>query len=112
MDASENPGNFLALLKLLTIHDDVLRDHLQAPSMRNATNTSPKIQNDLIDVMAKQILDGITNEVNESPYYSILADEVIPHNIEHLSFCVRFLDQQKNVREEFLAFLTFRENRR
>ena len=95
----------LALLKLLASHDDVLRDHLQAPSMQNATYTLPKIQNDLIDVMAKQILDGIIDEVNESPYYSILAVEVTSHNIEYLSVCVRFLDQQKNIREEFLPFL-------
>ena len=30
IDASGNPGNFLALLKLLAIQDAVLRDHLQA----------------------------------------------------------------------------------
>ena len=35
--------------------------------MRNATYTSPKIQNDLIDVMAKQILGSIIDEVNASP---------------------------------------------
>jgi len=58
----------------------------------------------LIDVIAKQILDGIIDEVSASPYYSILADEVTSRNIEHLSVCVRFLDQQKNNREEFLAF--------
>ena len=28
-----NPGNFLALLKLLAVHDSVLQSHLQAPSM-------------------------------------------------------------------------------
>ncbi|XP_065904945.1 zinc finger MYM-type protein 1-like [Dysidea avara] len=72
--------------------------------MRNATYTSPNIQNDLIDVMAKQILGSIIDEVIASPYYSILADEVTSHNIEHLSVCVRFLDQQNNIREEFLAF--------
>jgi len=64
-----------------------------------------KIQNDLIDVMAKQILDSIIDEVNASPYHSILADEVTSHNIEHLSVCIRFLDQNKNIREELLAFL-------
>ena len=33
LDKLGNPGNFLALLKLLATHDDVLRNHLQAPAM-------------------------------------------------------------------------------
>ena len=28
-----NPGNFLALLKLLVVHDDELYSHLEAPAM-------------------------------------------------------------------------------
>jgi len=73
----------------------VLRDHLQTPALRNATYTSPKIQNDLIDVIVKQIPDSLIDEVNASPSYFILADEVTSHNIEHLSVCIRFLDQHK-----------------
>lgn len=46
--SSDNPGNFLALLKLLAVHDDVLRSHLETPSMRCATYVSPLTQNELI----------------------------------------------------------------
>ena len=58
----------------------------------------------MIDVIVKQVFNSIIDEVNASPYYSILADKVTSCNIEHPSVCVRFLDQQKNCREEFLAF--------
>ena len=44
-------------------------------------------------------------EIKQSNFYSVLADEVTSHNIEHLALCARFVDQDKNVREEFLAFL-------
>ena len=40
-ETSGNPGNFLALLKLLATHDDALRNHLETPAMRNATYVSP-----------------------------------------------------------------------
>ena len=40
-DSSGNPGNFLALLKLLTINDNVLRNQLETPAMRGATYISP-----------------------------------------------------------------------
>lgn len=105
-DSSVNPGNFLALLKLLATNDEVLRKHLEAPTMRCATYISPQIQNELIGVMGKHmILQGILDDMNAAPYYTILADEVTSHNIEHLAICARFVDGNKDIREEFLCFL-------
>ena len=46
------------------------------------------------------------DEVNASPFYSILADEVTFHNVEHLAICIRFLDHKRDIREEFLTFLS------
>lgn len=51
------------------------------------------------------ILKGILNDLNAAPYYSILADEVTSHNEEHLAICARFVDEKKDVREEFLTFI-------
>ena len=51
------------------------------------------------------ILQGILNDLNAAPYYFILADEVTSHNVEHLAICARFVDGNKDVREEFLTFL-------
>ena len=102
IDKSGNPGNFLALLKLLATHDEILRNHLQAP----AIYISPRTQNDLIEVMGDQIFQGIVDDINASPFYSILADKVTSHNVEHLAICIRFLDcKQKCIREEFLTFV-------
>ena len=105
LDTAGNLGNFLALLKLLANHDAILRDHLEAPAMRNATYISLQTQNDLIDVLGEQIFAGIVGDINASPLYSVLCDEVTSHNQEYLSVCIRFIDQRKEIREEFLAFL-------
>jgi len=51
------------------------------------------------------ILKSIVNDINSSPFYSILADEATLHNVEHLAISVRFLDKNKNIREELLAFM-------
>lgn len=51
------------------------------------------------------ILHDILSNLNAAPYYTILADEVTSHNVEHLAICARFVDGKKDVREEFLAFL-------
>ena len=50
------------------------------------------------------ILQGILDDLNAAHYYSILADEVTSHNVEHLAICARFVDGNKDVREEFLRF--------
>ena len=63
-----NPGNFLALLKVLATYDDALRNHLKTPAMRNATYISPQSQNDLIEVMGKQISRSIVDDINASPF--------------------------------------------
>ena len=106
LDSPGNPGNFLALLKLLSMHDEELRKHLEAPAMRCVTHLSPQTQNELITVMGKHmILQGILNELNSSKFYAILADEVTSHNLEVLAICARFVDQHKDIREEFLGFL-------
>lgn len=44
-------------------------------------------------------------EVKTAKLYAILADEMTSHNVEHLAFCVRFVDSCKDIREEFLTFL-------
>ena len=47
---------------------------------------SPQTQNEMIDVIGRQIiLQSILDELNDAPLYSILADEVTSHNMEHLS---------------------------
>ena len=88
---SGNPENFLALLRLLAVHGNVLRSHLEAPALRCATygNLSPQAQNELIEVIGKHIiLQGILDDLiylTAAPYYTIFADEVTSHNEEHLA---------------------------
>ena len=48
LDAPGNPGNFLALLNLLSEHDSVLRSHLDLPALHNTTYLSPQTQNKII----------------------------------------------------------------
>ena len=102
-----NPGNFLSLLRLLAVHDEELRRHLEIPVMRWATYLSPQTQNELIKVMGNHILlQRIIDDLTAAPFYAILADQVTSHNVEHLAICARFVDRStKEVREEFLTFL-------
>ena len=64
INSNNNCGNFLAILKLLSETNSELKDHLDAPSAKNATYISPGIQNELIhiisyDVLQKQLIDEV-----------------------------------------------------
>ena len=102
----KNPGNFLALLKYFAETDAILSNHLNNPQAKNATYISPRSQNDIINIIGYDvILTDIVAELKNSKYFSVLADEVSCHNVEHLPLCLRFVDGECNIREEFIAFL-------
>ena len=66
----------------------------------------PRSQNEIINVIGHDIiLANIVAEVKQSKFYSVLADEVSCHNVEQLPVCLRFVDSEGSIREEFIAFL-------
>ena len=107
VQTNKNPGNFLALLKDYAATDDVLFKHLNSPRAKNATYLSPIAHNDIINVIGYDlILTNVISEVKDAAtFYFVLADEVTSHNVEHLPICVRFVDRDFNIREEFVALL-------
>ena len=73
--------------------------------MQNATYYSPKVQNEMIDIIGKELIQKpILDEVRKVKFFSIMVDEVTVHNKEQIPLCVRFVDSDRNIREEFLQF--------
>ena len=103
LDQPGNPGNFLALLKLMSENDHLLQEHLN-PN-RRVTYLSPQSQNEMIQVIGKQFIQRkIVQEIIEAKYYSILADKATSHNEEKLTIVIRFVNSKKEICEEFLEF--------
>ena len=104
--SQKNPGNFLALLNTFAETDSVLHAHLHKPRAKNAMYLSPTTQNDIINVIGYDVIRaGITTEVRKARFFSVLADEVSSHNVEHLALCLRFVDEKCDIREEFVTFV-------
>jgi hypothetical protein len=105
-DNDVNPGNFIALLEEFAEHDPLLKGHLENPLQKNARYVNWKSQNELIEIIGKKIIQAsIIEEINKSGFHAVQADEVTVSNNEILSICVRFVDDEKNIREEFLEFI-------
>ena len=73
---TENQSNFRALLNFrVDAGDTVLGEHLKAAA-KNATYTSPVIQNQIIDVLEDQIRSEIIRRVQKAKWFTVIADEV------------------------------------
>ena len=99
-----NQGNFIELVRFRAETDDVLRRHLEG-APKNAHYTSKTIQNELIDIICKQIRFDILCEVKKAKFYSIIADEVSDvANKEQLSLSLRYVHDE-HVKEVFIDFI-------
>ena len=104
-NSSNNYVNFLAILKLSSETNSDLKHHLDEPSARNATYIYSRIQNELIEIISHDILQkDLVEELKEAKFFSLMADEVESHHTEQLPICLRFVDKEYNIREEFLEF--------
>ncbi len=82
-----------------------MKDHFEkAP--KNATYRSKSVQNELIQCCADFIRNKLTTEIKKATYFSVLADEASDcSNKEQMSFIIRFVDGNDEIREEFLEFV-------
>ena len=108
-----NPGNFLAVLKLLSKYDPVMANHFAfvRQNPRCVSYLSHDIQNEFIALLATAVRGKILDEIREAKYFGILFDSTpdISHT-EQLSEVIRYvrLDYeagQMEVREAFIDFL-------
>lgn len=84
--------------------DDFLLTVLEGSGKRNKY-TSPVIQNEIVQVCNTILLRKIVNKVNKSKCFSVLADETTDISTkEQLSICVRYIDEQNMLHEDFLQF--------
>ena len=62
------------------------------------------MQNELLDIMAKQVLSKRLEAIRKG-FYNIMCDEGTDcSNFEHLSFNTRIVDDELEVHEDFLGF--------
>ena len=102
-DQPGNPGNFRALLMLMSEDNDMLAQNLR--NANRVTYISPQSQNEMIEVIRKKFVQTrITQVILDARFFSILADEATSHNEEKLAIVIRFADSNGDIREEFIDF--------
>ncbi len=66
--------------------------------------TSPLVQNEILKVMALQVLREIACNLQSTPFYTVMADETTDSsNCEQVVVCLRWVDSDLQVHEDFLG---------
>jgi hypothetical protein len=98
----EQESNLLQLLKVRSEDNAQLKSWLQRSSYKWV---SPAIQNEIIELMARQVLRLLQTDVQKNEFYSVMVDETTDISVtEQVSFCFRFVDNMLKVHEYFMGF--------
>lgn len=98
----ESNGNFQQLLQLLATNDKDLSKWIQ----KTTNFTSPLCQNELLDMMSKEVIYTLTQKVRlESNQFAVIVDGTQDcAGQEQESICIRYVDSNLNVNEAFMGF--------
>ena len=100
-----NRGNFLELISLRCRDIPWLQDQLDSMLKRHHQWTAPRIQNEILSIVSKFVLDHIINQVKAVGPFSIIADETSDiSNLEQVSLYLRFV-QDAEIHEKFIGFM-------
>ena len=98
---TEEESNFFQHLECLAEGNEELTAWMSKKTFRFI---SPKIQNEIVQIMALDILEKVTENVKKAKKISILLDESRDvSNNEQAAFSVRYVDSNFNRHEVFLG---------
>ena len=96
----DEDSNFIQILKLRAKDDSVLESWLKD----KVQYTSHDVQNEIIALMANEIIRDLVGEIGEN-YFSIICDEYTDiSNKEQLTFCLRRVNSNLDAYEDFIGF--------
>ena len=98
---NESDGNFTQLLRLKAVDQLHLLTWLE---YKTDKYTSPRVQNEILTVMASTIIQIISVTIQKARYFSVMADEVTDSsNKEQVVICFRSIDEQFESHEDFVG---------
>ncbi|XP_022168799.1 zinc finger MYM-type protein 1-like [Myzus persicae] len=109
----KNPGNFMAILKLLTKYDPILATLLEKPK-RSVKYLSHQVQNQIIALVESEIKKNIISDVSSAPFFSLILDSTQDvSKVDQVSTIYRYVHIEKDelgipksieIKEDFIGF--------
>ncbi|XP_024195635.1 zinc finger MYM-type protein 1-like [Rosa chinensis] len=107
----ENNGHFLQMIEMIVEFDPIMEEHIRCSQARliHYTYLGPKIQNELIQMLANDVRSSIVTKVKQAKYFSVILDcTPDASHEEQMSLVIRCVDDSANsavVEEYWIQFL-------
>ena len=90
-----NVGNFQELLKFCCeVGDICLKQHFEDGHKNTTSYRSKTIQNQIVQILSYQVLEGIIANVNAAKYFAVSADEATDRGLQtQLTVTVHYVDE-------------------
>lgn len=98
---SKNRGNFIELLKFLATYNDKVASVVLENAPQNATYTSPKIQKEILQIIASKVRNAIRKEIGDVKFCILIDEARDESKREQMAIILRFVDKDGFVRERF-----------
>ncbi|XP_042386417.1 zinc finger MYM-type protein 1-like [Zingiber officinale] len=108
---AENNGNFLQMIEMIAEFDPIMKEHICRIQSREAhyTYLGPKIQNELIQMLAHEVKKSIIAKVKKAKYYAVILDCTPDAGHEkQMSLVIRCVDDSASsavIEEYWVEFL-------
>ena len=105
---SPKPRSDLEIVHVVSINDSMITLGCIMILIKGANNrkfTHQDYQNELVNLMANEVLRTKLNAIKQCKFYSTMSDEYTDvANKEQLSFCLRWIDENLCAKEDFLGY--------
>ena len=103
LQGNENNDNFTQLIMLIGRKDESIIAHLDGTLGNKYTHHD--MQNELLNIISRHVLLSKLETIRKNIFFTIMTDDYTDiTNKEQFSFCIRTVDDNLEVKEDFLGF--------
>jgi hypothetical protein len=95
---SKNRGNFLELIKLISVYNEDVVKVVLKNAQRNAKYTSHHVQKDILHVLTKRVRDVICKEIDNSKFCIIVDEAQDKSKREQMAIILKFITKDGFIR--------------
>ncbi|KAH9646915.1 DUF4371 domain-containing protein [Citrus sinensis] len=108
---SLNRGNFIELIKLLVTMNEEINKVVLENAPKNTQYIAPKIQKELLNIIANKVRHKIREEVDDAKFCIIIDEAVDESHKEQMIIILRYVDCDGFIRERFFEIVNVDETK-